>query len=345
MTEKAVVRTDMAVTRRGVEINTISELARVCDALVEAGIAPKGMTNKQALGTVIYGMEMGLTPAFALQSIAFINGRPSLYGDGLQALLLSSGQLAKMPDEYFQGSGQDLTAVCVMHRKGISGAIARQYSWRDAQAAGLTGKQVWQQHPRRMLRWRAFSMAARDGFADILRGLNVQEVVEDDAPQVTIDVAPPPVPAEPPAPQDANVAPDVEVATPAPPPPPPPPLPDENECFPAAPPPPPPAPPDLIPPQNGNPPTAEKTRVSVTPTVKEAPAEAPEEEADEGEDEKQRRIVWSSLKQMRNKLTEEQFAAAKASCGMQRAYRTAPLEKLEALADACEQIIAESEEV
>lgn len=61
--------------------------------------------------------------------------------------------------------------------------IARSFSVSDAKKAGLWNKQgPWQQYPKRMLQMRARAWALRDGCADMLRGFQVREEVEDYQP-------------------------------------------------------------------------------------------------------------------------------------------------------------------
>lgn len=49
----------------------------------------------------------------------------------------------------------------------------------DIDTAGMRGKGPWQQYPKRMLSMRARTLAARDGAADALMGLQVAEEMQD----------------------------------------------------------------------------------------------------------------------------------------------------------------------
>ncbi len=175
---QAQQRSDMAIGPHGLMPRTISELARLATALVRGGIAPKGMTAEAAIGVMLAGVEVGFGPIQSLQSIAFINGRPTIYGDGVSALLWRSGKLERL-EEKFEGTGEDLAAVCTMRRRGNPNPVERRFSWRDAKTAGLSGRDTWKACPKRMLRWRAFSWAARDLFSDVLKGIWIREEAED----------------------------------------------------------------------------------------------------------------------------------------------------------------------
>jgi hypothetical protein len=144
-------------------------------------------------------MEVGMTPMTALQSIAVVNGRPSVWGDGAIGLVRASGQLEEF-EEGLTGEGDKRVAFCRVKRRGEK-TLERTFSWDDAKKAGLTSKTgPWQNYPNRMLVLRARAFALRDAFADILRGLSIREEQED-VERTMHDVTPArPTPIEPPAP-------------------------------------------------------------------------------------------------------------------------------------------------
>lgn len=173
---------------------------RMATMIFASGMAPKDMNSPEKISVaVLHGLELGLTPMAALQSIAVVNGRPSIWGDGALGLVRGSGQMESF-DEDISGDGDARTATCTVKRKGEPKPLARTFSVADARKAGLWNKSgPWTQYPDRMLRMRARSFALRDGFADILRGLAIAEEAEDVAPMRDI-TPPPPPPPEPPEP-------------------------------------------------------------------------------------------------------------------------------------------------
>lgn len=179
MTENAVVKASFEIGNRGLRPKNLTELWRLGEMMVMGGIAPKGMTKEGACAVIAFGMELGLSPIQSLRDICFINGRPSAYGDAVSALLLGSRLLDGLPVERMEGQGENTRAICTMKRKGMAGACTREFSWADAKRAGLAGKDNWKGYPARMLRWRAYSLCARDLFADVLKGLWVREEAED----------------------------------------------------------------------------------------------------------------------------------------------------------------------
>jgi hypothetical protein len=115
-----------------------------------------------------------------VQSIAVINGMPSIWGDGALAVIEQSGLLEDMVEAYEEDDEQGLIAVCTMKRRDRATPIVTRFSTAMADHAGLTRSEgAWQSYPERMLRMRARSWTMRDGFADVLRGLHLREEVDD----------------------------------------------------------------------------------------------------------------------------------------------------------------------
>jgi hypothetical protein len=60
-------------------------------------MAPESLdTLEKVMVAILHGLEVGLTPMNALQSIAVINGRPTIWGDGAVGLIRASGLLEYM---------------------------------------------------------------------------------------------------------------------------------------------------------------------------------------------------------------------------------------------------------
>ena len=151
---------------------TFDDCYRMGKLLAISGLVPKDYKDKPEACTVaiMQGLEVGLSPMAALQSIAVINGRPSIWGDGALAIIRASGLLEKF-DETDDGK----IATCTVKRRGEE-PIVRTFSIEDSEKANLANKDgPWKTYPRRMRQMRARSWALRDGFADILKGLQVAE--------------------------------------------------------------------------------------------------------------------------------------------------------------------------
>jgi len=191
----------------GVAPETYDAAYRMARALADSTIIPKDYRGKPAdvLAAILMGVEVGLPPMTALQSIAVINGKPGIYGDGLLALIMTSAPYVSHL-EWFQVLDEDgeimevdaltddalvqdsTAAVCVFVRKDQDKPVRRSFSVAQAKRAHLIGKQgPWTEYPDRMLQMRARSFAARDAFPDVLKGLRTLEELTD-------------VPADPPPP-------------------------------------------------------------------------------------------------------------------------------------------------
>lgn len=183
--------------RRGVELSTYEDAFRFAKSVVLSGFAPKGMEKPESvLVAMQLGLEVGLTPMAALQNIGVINGRPGIFGDAALALVRSSGLLESYEQKY-EGTGDALTAVVTVKRKGDPCIVSQSFGVADAKLAGLWGKQgPWSQYPRRMLLFRARGFALRDAFGDVLKGLRTTEELADIPPEKNVtgtgDDIPPP---------------------------------------------------------------------------------------------------------------------------------------------------------
>lgn len=152
------------------------EAERFAKLVANSSFAPKGFAGKpgDVLVAMQMGAELGLSPMQALQNIAVINGRPSLWGDAMLAVCMAHPSFVDI-DEHMEGD----TAVCIVKRKGRT-PVTRTFSKADAKAAGLLGKQgPWSQYEPRMMQMRARGFALRDAFPDVLRGMNSAEESAD----------------------------------------------------------------------------------------------------------------------------------------------------------------------
>lgn len=181
---------------------------RYAELLADSGdMVPKAYVgNPSKISTAIFfGYEIGLMPMQALQSIAVINGKPSIYGDAALALVRGSGLLEDF-EEYFEGDYLDaqgklnlhFKAVCKITRVGAKRPTISEFSLYEAQEAGLINKDgPWRQYRKRMLKMRARAFGLRDEFTDVLRGIGISEEVRDHSD--TYDSATDDTPPKPPA--------------------------------------------------------------------------------------------------------------------------------------------------
>lgn len=160
---------------------TLDDVWKFAKTIADSDFAPKDFRGKPAnvMVAIQMGAEVGLQPMASLQNIAVVNGRPSLWGDALLAIVMAHPS--------YRGHGEPfdektMTARCWIKRE-INGQLVtvdQTFSQADAQKAGLWGKQgPWQQHPKRMLKMRARGFAIRDIAADLIKGFITREEAQD----------------------------------------------------------------------------------------------------------------------------------------------------------------------
>lgn len=188
----------------GIEIKSFDDAARFAKVVFDSGLAPHGFNSPQAVMVALQaGMEVGLPPMQAIQSVAVINGRPCMWGDAIPALLWAAGF-----DIEETMSEDGTVATCTITRPN-GRKITRTFSADDAKAAGLWQTEArvtrrrkdggtyetdndspWFKYRPRMLQMRARSLASRDGAADVLRGMILREEAEDIGPAAARDITP-----------------------------------------------------------------------------------------------------------------------------------------------------------
>jgi len=170
---------------------TFDEAVRFAELVANSSFCPREYKGKAGdiLVAVEMGAEVGFRPMQALQSISVINGRPAIYGAGALALVRATGELEDF-DEHFEGTGDEVVAICLTKRRGEPNPVIRRFSVAMAKRAKLWTKQgTWTEYPQRMLQMRARSWCLRDGWADVLRGLHIREEIEDIVEPLTPGVA------------------------------------------------------------------------------------------------------------------------------------------------------------
>jgi len=159
---------------------SMQELQQFAETVSQSQMVPRKYQGspQDVVVAVMHGMELGLPPLQALQSIAVINGQPSLYGDAALALVKRSGKEA-WTQEWTEGEGQSFTAYCETKPVGAPQPTKQHFSWQEAQEAGLLSNSgPWQDYPRRMMQMRARSWCLRDAYPEVLSGLMLAQEAE-----------------------------------------------------------------------------------------------------------------------------------------------------------------------
>lgn len=169
---------------------SLQEAFAFADMVLMSGMAPKSYleiakdkSSEAARAAVVvaiqFGMECGFQPLQALQSIANINGNPSVWGDGALALVQSSGLMEWIKEEDLEDIKKNKKATCQVKRRGDPVVKTVTFSYEDAKEAKIFTRGVWLTYPYRMCLMRARAFALRDKFPDVLKGLRIAEEVMD----------------------------------------------------------------------------------------------------------------------------------------------------------------------
>lgn len=156
--------------------------------IANSNLVPKEYRGKPADIAIVIdmGIEFGLKPLQALQNIACINGKPSIWGDAALAVVKVHPAFEDIEETH----NTDKTVfTCKIKRKGQT-LVERSFSIDNAKKAKLWGKLgPWTDYPERMLQVRARGFAMRDAFPDALKGLILAEEAQDYSTEIK-DVTP-----------------------------------------------------------------------------------------------------------------------------------------------------------
>lgn len=161
----------------------VDQALRISEMFAKSDLVPDNYKNKPAniFLAVSAGASLGLAPFQAMQNIAVINGKPSIWGDALLAMVRNDKRCLSVK-ETIEGEGTARTATCSVSRLAPNGeteVISSNFTMGNAQKAGLLNRKPWQSYPDRMLQMRARGFALRDAFADVIGGLITAEEAED----------------------------------------------------------------------------------------------------------------------------------------------------------------------
>ena len=158
--------------------SNMTEALEFAKTMAASAFCPKAFQGKPAdiVVAVQWASEVGLAPLAAMQNMAVINGKPSLYGDGLLALITGHPEYVSHKE---WREGDEAFCTIVRMRFGEKVETTRSFSIADSKRAGLADKATWRSYPKRMLQMRARGFAARDSFPDALSGMVIKEEAMD----------------------------------------------------------------------------------------------------------------------------------------------------------------------
>lgn len=172
---------------RGIQIRSLADLAQFSKMIYDSGMAPKGFKTPQSVAVAVQkGLEHGLLPLQALQSVYVVNSMPAWTGKAALGLVMSSGlMVAGSYRLWIEGTGDKMVAWCESRRVGRA-LVRTSFSVEDAKVAKLWQKRgyqgadtPWITFPKRMLGWKVVSHHLNDNYPDVLGGMPIAEDVID----------------------------------------------------------------------------------------------------------------------------------------------------------------------
>lgn len=191
---------------------TFEDVQRIARMAVAAGLGAYHWKDTleqkvaKATAAIMHGLELGLSPMQSLSGIAVINGKTTIYGDMLTAVLWASGFKVK---KWVDGHGDNRIARARITRpdgevieSSFSVAQAKQARlWDTRETVKKKSKDdgeyiapndsAWHLYPDDMLGWKALGRCVRDGASDATRGMVIREDIE----HAVMDITPPPATA------------------------------------------------------------------------------------------------------------------------------------------------------
>lgn len=169
----------------------LTELMSWSKLVVSSGLAPKGMNESAVVIAVQMGAELRITPTQALQNIAVINNRPSIWGDLGLALFKRDAAyeaIEERPPDEAEVKGEGFCRIRLKDGSTIERRFSREHAKKAKlyERSGATGP--WNTYEGRMLQMRARWWAMRDAAPEVFKGCSSREEQEDVIHDVTAEV-------------------------------------------------------------------------------------------------------------------------------------------------------------
>lgn len=150
---------------------SFSEKEKLAVAIAKSNLF--GMkTPEQALVLMALCEAEGMHPVIAVRDFHIIQGRPALKADAMLARFQQAGGKV-----VWNAYADDKVSGTFSHPAGGSATV--EWTIAQAKSAGLTGKDVWRQYPRAMLRARVVSEGIRTVYPGVSVGVYTPEEIED----------------------------------------------------------------------------------------------------------------------------------------------------------------------
>lgn len=149
----------------------MQDIERMASAVSKSGLF--GIkTVEQAAALMLIAQAEGMHPAIAARDFHVIQGRPALKADAMLARFQQAGGKVNW-------TSYTDTKVAATFSHPAGGSVEIEWTLDQAKRAGLTGKDVWRQYPRAMLRARVISEGIRTVYPGVAVGIYTPEELSD----------------------------------------------------------------------------------------------------------------------------------------------------------------------
>jgi len=147
--------------------NYVRELAKWKE-LIRSGMLPDHVnTPQKALVLAMKGAELGWKPMQSFSAMHVISGKVEMSSEAMLGLIHTMHPTATI--RTVEHSEKTCKLAVKRHPDDVENEV--EFTWTDAERAGLTRKKVWQEYPKDMLRARCVSRVRRYHFPDTGAGV------------------------------------------------------------------------------------------------------------------------------------------------------------------------------
>ena len=147
-------------------------LQKVGSGLFKSGLFPNAKNEFGAFAIVQYGAELGIGPMMSLKNINIISGQVACNAQLMLSLAMRQGVTYVVKKETTDG-------VAIEFRRGEMPPYLAEFDKKDAENAGLVGKDNWKKYPKDMYFWRAVVKGVRRVAPDAVMGLYTADEVSE----------------------------------------------------------------------------------------------------------------------------------------------------------------------
>lgn len=171
-------------------------LQKVSSGLFKSGLFPNAKNEMGAFAIIEYGYELGIPPMMALKNINIISGQLACNAQLMLSLATARGVAYTVLEESDTGAK-------IEFKRGNQPPYVAEFNKKDAESAGLLGKDNWKKYPRDMYFWRAVAKGIRRIAPDAVMGLYTADEISEgkfidviDVPVETVTPSPAGPPSE-----------------------------------------------------------------------------------------------------------------------------------------------------